>query len=337
MKTESFIDFIESYGEAHPPLRALTGSEDVAQWQSAFRADLESLRSPVPGRVPPEAEIVESVEEADHTRHLLRIPVSAVSTLVAYLLVPRGMSPGETRPGLVAVHGHQHHGIDSMCAVKGHDEGDYARRTYPLFAVQAGYPVIVPALWGWRGRDGHLDAVRDGADKCNQVQMVASMYGLNVVDLHIQDMQAALDVLGATAEVDGDRIGALGNSLGGRMTMWLAVFDDRVKACVPSGCMNVFRERSLKLSSCGLQYPYGLLRYGDVPEVLSLIAPRPMQLQVGEHDGLITPEDRDHIEATVRGAYKALGAEENFDYQRFGDGHVLLWDLAESFFRRHLG
>ena len=118
--------------------------------------------------------------------------------------------------------------------------------------------------------------------------------------------------------------------------MWLAVFDQRIKACVPAGCMNTFRERSLKLSSCGIQYLPGLLQYGDVPEVFSLIAPRPMQLQAGRHDPLITPVDRDAILKTVQSAYCILSAESNFDYVLHPDGHLLSWGNAASFLKMHL-
>jgi hypothetical protein len=120
------------------------------------------------------------------------------------------------------------------------------------------------------------------------------------------------------------------------MTMWLAIRDERIRACVPAGCMNTFRERSQKLGSCGIQYPFGLLRIGDVPELLSLIAPRPMQLQAGEGDALITPADRDAIEACVRRAYGAAGAEAGFDYVLHGHGHVLEWTAAARFLAAHL-
>jgi len=121
------------------------------------------------------------------------------------------------------------------------------------------------------------------------------------------------------------------------MTMWLAIWDERIIACVPSGCMNTFRERSGKLSSCAIQYPFGLLRLGDVPELFSLIAPRPMQLQAGEGDALITPADRDAIEATVRLAYGRAGAEEAYDYVLHDQGHLLEWESAEPFLGLHLG
>jgi dienelactone hydrolase len=162
------------------------------------------------------------------------------------------------------------------------------------------------------------------------------MYGINVIDLHIQDGQAAIDVLASLPEVDADRIGCIGNSYGGRTTMWLTIFDERIKACVPAGCMNTFRERSLKLSSCGIQYLPGILQYGDVAEVFSLIAPRPMQLQAGAQDSLITPSDRDEIAATVRRAYGLLDVNANFDYVLHPERHLLLWDKVAPFLEKHL-
>jgi len=145
-----------------------------------------------------------------------------------------------------------------------------------------------------------------------------------------------IDDLVANRLNDAARIGCIGNSYGGRTTLWLTIFDDRIRACIPAGCMNHFRERSLKLSSCGIQYPFGLLQYGDVPELFSLIAPRPMQLQAGRQDPLITAGDRDTMAAVVRRAYRELGNEANFDYALHEGGHILLWDLAAPFLARHL-
>jgi len=335
MQTESFIRFLEDYGAANPPSSIYREGQDFAAWQRDFREKIESLRGPLPDRVGLDVDVVESVEAAEHTRHLLRIRVSAISTLVAYLLVPNDLQPGERRPALIVSHGHAKYGMDSICGVRGMEEGDMSRRAYGLDAVRAGYVVLSPAWWGWAGRDGHLERV-GGRDRCNVIQMAASMYGLNVIDLHIQDGQAAVDALVSRPEVDPERIGCIGNSYGGRTTMWLTIFDERIKACVPSGCMNTFRERSLKLSSCGIQFLPGLLQYGDVPELFCLIAPRPMQLQAGEQDALITPEDRDAMEATVRRAYRLLDAGENFEYAQQPGGHYLVWDLAEPFLGRHL-
>jgi dienelactone hydrolase len=266
----------------------------------------------------------------------LRITVNPLSTLPAYLLVPCGITRGEKRPGLLVSHGHNAHGMDTLCGVEDSDGKDARFGAYARLAVRSGYVVIVPAWWGWTGRSGHLGLI-GARDPCNVIQMASSMYGLNVLDLHIQDAQAAVDVLAAREEVDASRIGCVGNSYGGRTAMWFTIFDNRIRACVAAGCMNTFRERSLKLSSCGIQYPHGILRYADVQELFCLIAPRSLQLQAGDKDELIVPAGRDAIEKVVRRAYQRCGAQEAFDYVLHQEGHRLLWELAEPFLARHLG
>ena len=332
MEPDSFIRVLEAFGNAHPPAMRYQQGQDFAQWQSDFRAKLDELRGPVPPRVELDVQTVETVEQDNHTRHLLSISVNDLWRLPAYLLVPHGIKAGEQRPGLLVSHGHGAPGMEEMSGVTGDDP----RRHTAAKAVADGFVALAPAWWGWPGRDGHVERVRN-RDKCNVIQGAASMYGISVLSLLIEDAQAAVDVLQSRPEVDPQRIGCLGNSYGGRTTMWFSLFDPRITASVASGSMNLLRERSLKLAGCAIQFLPGVLRYGDVAELFSLIAPRALQLQAGEGDKLITPEDRDHIEATARTAYRAAGAEQNLDYVLHDQGHVLDWPSARPFLQRHLG
>lgn len=159
--------------------------DDFSNWQCQFLEKIKSLRGPLPDRVDPSVEFVESIRESDHTRNLIRVSVSEFSTLVAYLLLPNDLSIGERRPGLIVSHGHAAYGIDAVCGLQGLNEGDNDRRAYALPAVRSGYVVMVPAWWGWTGRDGYLDLV-GRRDRCNTIQMAAAMYEMNVTDLHIQ-------------------------------------------------------------------------------------------------------------------------------------------------------
>lgn len=348
---DSYINFLEHYGEMHPPRMRYGGEEDFLAWQRRFRETVMTLRGVLPERVKrsgqrargaehqgPAPEVMEETDAGDHTRFRMRLPVSEVSSPIVHLLVPKGIAAGEKRPGLVVYHGHESN-IDAICGVgpplHGADEAEHERRAYARLAVQEGYVVLALPLWGWTGRDGHVNAVGN-RDKCNVIQMAGLMYGINPLALHLQDGEAALDYLASRDDVDADRLGCLGNSTGGRNTMWLAALDDRVAACVPSGCMNTFRERSLKLSSCGIQYFPGLLQFGDVTELFQLIAPRAMQLQAGEGDGLITPADRDTIERDVREVYRLLGEEGRFDYVLHEHGHLLEWEAARDFLGENL-
>ncbi|NKB68200.1 MAG: hypothetical protein GKR89_14155 [Candidatus Latescibacteria bacterium] len=332
--SHSFTDLLDRFGQEQPPFMTYRPGEDIAVWQQRFRRQLEQLRSPLPQRPTPQVEILDSIETADHFRQRLQITVGPYSTLPANLLIPQPLQSDAQRPSVLVLHGHESD-IDAICGHCDLDDQDNQRRAYGLAAVRAGYVVLAPSLWGWEGRQGHLDRI-GRRDKCNTIQMAASMYGINLVDLHLQDLQAALDVLSARPEVAPDRIGCLGNSTGGRMAMWLSIVDQRIKACISSGSMNTFRERSLKLASCAIQYPFGLLRYGDVPELYSLLAPLPLQLQAGEQDPLINPVDREALYETVRRAYRAMGADENLDYVLHAKGHILQWEQAEEFLRRYL-
>jgi len=92
---ESFIDFLDRFGKQYSPEMVYQNCEDFGAWQRRFFDAVNGLRGVLPDRVDLNVETVEVVEEADHTRHLLRIQVSDVSTLVAYLLVPKGLAEGE--------------------------------------------------------------------------------------------------------------------------------------------------------------------------------------------------------------------------------------------------
>jgi dienelactone hydrolase len=336
METHSFMDLVKQYGAIHPPSMRYRDGENHSAWRDRLTGQVRELFAPVPERVALNVETLETQRLDDHTRCLLSIRVSEASTLVAYLLVPHGIAQGERRPAVLASHGHVSLGIDSICGVIESEDKEGAYNPYALQAVQSGYIVIAPAWWGWPGRTGHLGRVGQ-RDQCNVIQMAASMYGLNVIALHAQDAQAAIDVLVARPDVDADRIGCIGNSYGGRTTMWFTILDERIRVSVAAGCMNTFRERSMGLYGCAIQCPFGLLQYADVPDLFCLIAPQPLQLQSGDGDPLINDGDRDMINEMVRGAYDRTGASRNYSFAQHSEGHRLVWEPAHDFLREHLG
>ncbi|MHC4295526.1 MAG: alpha/beta hydrolase family protein, partial [Planctomycetota bacterium] len=323
----SFTEFLQRYGAKNTPIMLSRDARDVARWQLKFKQKLDELRGEVPKRVDCGVEVLESTKTDTHIRHLLKIPVNEFADLQAYLLVPTDIKEGEKRPALLALHGHAIHGMETVAGMDNPEAREFPSRQYGKKAAEAGFVVMIPAWWGWPGRDAHVEMVGPQRDKCNVIQMAAQMYGLNLLSLHIQDARAAVDALIQRSEVDPNRIGCIGNSYGGRMTMWAGAYDERIVASVASGCMNTFRERSLKLESCGIQYFPGLLRYGDVADVFALIAPRPLQLMAGEHDHLLNASDVKEMYETVSRIYKSLGASENLDYALHPGGHEFVWEL----------
>jgi hypothetical protein len=198
LPVDNYTDVIAGFGDPPCPSAACLDADQLVSWQRAFHQTLAQLRGWLPERVAPDVEVLDEIDAGDHRRLTLSIAVSAITRVVAYLLIPKSrgengyLSGGEGRPGLVALHGHYRHGIDSICGVRieRDDPDNDERHAYALHAVRAGYIVIAPALWGWPGRDGHLDQV-GSRDRCNTILMASAMYGINPLDLHVQDAQAA--------------------------------------------------------------------------------------------------------------------------------------------------
>jgi hypothetical protein len=137
--------------------------------------------------------------------------------------------------------------------------------------------------------------------------------------------------------VDAGHLGCVGLSYGGRMTMLTAALEPRLRAAVVSGALNVFQERVRGAYSCGAQVIPGLLNYGDVPEIGGLIAPRPCVWEAGTRDVLIPPHWAEEALTRLRRAYRALGAEDQLQVDRFEGGHVWSGRLGYPLLEKVLG
>lgn len=128
---------------------------------------------------------------------------------------------------------------------------------------------------------------------------------------YIYDLMRALDYLETAPEVDADRIGMLGLSMGGMEALLVAALDDRVKVVVSvAGQLSwqeIFAAGTWKQVFPGLALRHELVRSGvdgeqafaafkskypelttmDAAMVAPMIAPRPLLLMIGQEDPLI--------------------------------------------------
>lgn len=108
----------------------------------------------------------------------------------------------------------------------------------------------------------------------------------------LSDHGAALTYLAGRDDVDADRIGAFGISMGCTLSYWLAAIDLRIAAVAHLCCFADFRTMIELGAHDGhgiyLTVP-GLLREADAGSIAALIAPRPQLICIGEADAL-TPE-----------------------------------------------
>jgi dienelactone hydrolase len=323
-----------------------TGStaEECRSWQEGFVAKLRSLLGPHQPPTSYGSVLERTVEFDDHVREERVLTAEGIAPLPVYLLLPRGGPSGAKRPGVVAVHGHGEYGYD---AVVGRDETPERRKEiaelhydYARKLAGRGYVVAAPCLTPFGRRRGAAGKPGRGVDACGQAFIGLQALGRLLIAENLRDVLWSLDALAAHPAVEPGRLGCVGLSYGGRMTMFAAALEPRIKVAVVSGALNCLQERVATGHGSGCQTIPGLLAFGDVPEISSLIAPRPCLWEVGSRDGLIAPDWAAAALDRIGRAYKALGAEDRLQVDRFEGAHewhgTLAYPLLDAVLRAPL-
>jgi len=315
-----------------------TSLGDCRRWQVEFDTKLRSLLGP---HQPPQEwkTIVKQVTELeDHRREELILTAEGYSPLPLYLLIPPGS--GKPRPGILALHGHGdygHHPVAGRDDIPGVAEAiraascDYGRQL-----VRKGYIVAVPCLTPFGPRLGNRDGY-EGQDPCADTFIRLQLLGKLLIAENLCDCRWALELLAKDRRVDSKRLGCVGLSYGGRMTMLMAALEPRIRVAVISGALNAMQERIGGPYSCGAQVIPGLLQFGDTPEIASLIAPRSCVWEVGSQDKLLPPRWAEEALQRIRRVYRAYEAEEELRVDRFEGGHRWSGEIAVSILNRVLG
>lgn len=318
--------------DVHTELRQMAGSAplrmrftggDAAAWQEAFRRKLTDLLGSF--HPPPQWETVEErvVDLKDHRRRELLLRAPGHRPLPVYLLTPPGASSA-SRPAVLALHGHGAFGHDPVVGIDTTEERRKsiaaANYAYGLELVRRGYVVAAPCFTPFGRRLGDAKAYR-GDDPCGVSFMRMLALGKVLIAENLRDALWALELLAREPGVDPQRLGCVGLSYGGRMTMLAAAMEPRIRVAVVSGALNIMQERILGRYSCGAQIIPGLLEYGDVPEIGGLIAPRPCVWEVGNQDALMVKDRIPPAMDRLRRVYQALGAAGKLEFDFFEGGH----------------
>jgi dienelactone hydrolase len=265
----------------------------------------------------------------------------------AYLFVPKDLRPGERRPGIFAHHQHAgqfHLGKSEVAGLAGNSEQAYA-----LELARRGYVVLAPDAICFEER-GPLRGFASAGPGNGGEQPLSDppvnqapgqqferfeftrriLYGSCLQTKMVFDMQRGLDYLQSRPEVDPQRLGCIGHSLGGQQTLFLAALDERVGASV-SSCGFASMKAVLREGinhNFGAYVP-GWLEHGDAGDLLAEVAPRAFLALNGEHDRIF-PIDGFYTSFEVaRPAYAAAGADERLDLGVYPSGHGFTAEMRQ--------
>lgn len=293
----------------------------------AFRDLIVQLMGRWPEHAPLEPQVEERVDLGDVIRERLTYQVEPGERVPAYLLLPKDLQPGERRAGIFAHHQHAgqfHWGKSEVVGVAGNPEQAYA-----LELAGRGYVVLAPDAICFEERgpyNGSLDnpTERPSAGRDNERFEFTKrvMYGSCLQTKMTWDMQRGLDYLQSRPEVDPERLGCIGHSLGGQQTLFLAALDERVRAAISScgfsSMTSVIRE--------GINHNFGAyvpgwLQHGDAGNLLAEVAPRAFLALNGESDRIFPIDGLHTSYAVARPAYEAANAADRLDLGVYPGGH----------------
>jgi len=288
------------------------------------RATLLRLLGHMPQRAPLDAR----VEATDGPRQLVSFQVEPGERVRGYLFVPEQPGP---RPAVLCLH--QHAGQFDMGKSEPAGLAGNPQQHYALELSKRGYVTLTFDQICFEDRrnpklEGQL------FERFEFTRRVS--FGSSLQAKMSWDAMRALDYLASLPNVDPNRLGCVGHSLGGQQALFLAALDGRIKAGVSScgfaSLATIFRDH---VNHNFAAYVPGLLETGDMEQVLQLVAPRAFFVGVGRTDRIFPI---DGVERTIELARPAF-PEGNLELMVEEGGHAFtdaMRERAYSFLDRHL-
>jgi dienelactone hydrolase len=313
---------------------------NLSSWQNRARARVLEQLFYAPPPVPPAPEVIRRTDRGDHIEEYLTFQTTPDVRVPAYVLIPK--ETAMPAPGLLVLHCHGGAyvwGKEKVVAVENEHAAltEFKQRLYEGTSiatelVRRGYVVIAIDMFYWGERRMLLDEdPRSYRDPQNMTadeiaafnrrssqneQLVARSLmtaGVTWPGVLVWDDLRTLDYLASRPEVDRQRLGCVGLSVGGYRSFVLAALDRRIRTAVDVGWMTSFASniRRHVLNTVGLTFHIpGLYRYLDLPDLAALIAPRSLLVINGSRDALFPLEGVEKAFRKIEACFRKAGAPE---------------------------
>ena len=163
---------------------------------------------------------------------------------------------------------------------------------------------------------------------CHDATMQALMLGRTLLGERVFDIDRGIDYLAWRGDADMRRIGVMGNSGGGTVTVFGAAVLRRLAYAMPSCFFCSFRDSMMSIYHCADNYVPGLLKYAEMADVMGLFAPRPVVAVAGRDDTIFPIAATRRQFRRLKAIYKAAGDASRCQLVIGPEGHRFYADLA---------
>ena len=265
-----FETLIDAQGNSRPIQSPKDWDQRRRQIRSQFEAAAGSLPSPR-FRVPLKVQIKSTVRLGPVTRLELSYQSDPGDRVPAFLFLPEKIAAGGA-PAMLCLHQTFRGGKSEPAGLDGNPQLYYA-----LELAQRGYVTLAPDYPSF-GEHAYEFGEKSG-------------YSSGTMKA-IWDNIRAVDLLESRPEVDRNRIGVIGHSLGGHNALFTALFEERLKVVVCSCGFCRFHKDDVPSWTGPSYMPWIASKYGsdpdrvpfDFPELIAAIAPRAFFASAAEYD-----------------------------------------------------
>jgi len=259
-------------------------------------------------KCPLDPQIVEQVELEKVARKKILYTVETGDRASAYLLLPKGQKA--PAPAMLCLHQTVTWGKDDVVGVN----AKYPDQRYALELAERGYVTLSPDA------PGHGERT-----KCDPTALGYESHAMKAIWDHMR----AVDLLQSLPEVDPERIGVIGHSMGGCGSLFVATFDPRIKVIVQSCGYSSFSayaktwgnlSRWSSFATAGaLTTPRVSSVYHNDPaqmpfdftELIAALAPRPFFSNSPLHDEIFEKSGTDDCIQAARPVYDLFEAADS--------------------------
>lgn len=246
-------------------------------------------------------------------------------TVVCHLLLPKNIL--KPIPAIICLQGHSKGMHISLGRAKypGDQEtisgGD---RDFARQVIRKGYAALTIEQRGFGERGGTSEG-----PACYQVAMQALLLGRTLIGERCWDISRTIDIIEKYfPQIDAGRIGVMGNSGGGTVTLYAAAMDERISAAMPSCAFCGYQESIGELYHCSCNYVPGIMKYMDMGDIAGLIAPRALIIVNGKEDNIFPLHSAIEQMNVAQMCYNSAGAQSKLRHVIGPEGHRFYADLS---------
>ena len=305
-------NFKNNTGNLSPLLTDSKGSKirSVSEWEEKAKLIKEKwlkflgeINNPPPGT---NVKLIQTFKEEIYTGKLMYLQVESDYWEKIFLMIP-GKKIDKPLPVVIV----PYYDVDTPAGMNmgGRVSRPRSVRSFAYQMVEQGYIAIAVRWYSQSYGEFVAESVSN---------LLLRHPGCKGLGKWVSDVHKVIDYLYTLPEVDRGNIGIIGHSLGGKMTMYAAAFDERITAVVSSE-LGIGLEFSNYADYWYLSDEILTVdKSMDHHELLGLIAPRPFLLIGGDS------EDNDkswYYINTARKVYDLYGKPQNIGYFNHRTGH----------------